>query len=169
MWAPARDGKMIPLSVVHRADLDKSRENPVLQYGYGSYEVSVDPYFSIPRLSLLDRGVIFVVAHIRGGGELGRSWYQDGKKLQKKNTFFDFVDATEFLGQLDWVDAQRIAIHGGSAGGLLIGATLNLAPEKYCAAIADVPFVDALTTILDPNLPLSALEWEEWGLSLIHI
>lgn len=163
MWAPARDGKMIPLSVVHRADLDKSRENPVLQYGYGSYEVSVDPYFSIPRLSLLDRGVIFVVAHIRGGGELGRSWYQDGKKLQKKNTFFDFVDATEFLGQLDWVDAQRIAIHGGSAGGLLIGATLNLAPEKYCAAIADVPFVDALTTILDPNLPLSALEWEEWG------
>ncbi|MFW0121577.1 S9 family peptidase [Rothia sp. CCM 9419] len=163
MWAPARDGAMIPISVIHRADLDLSQQHPVFQYGYGSYEVSIDPYFSIARLSLLDRGVIYVVAHIRGGGEMGRQWYQDGKKLQKKNTFTDFVDVTEFLGQRPWVDQKKIAISGASAGGLLIGAVLNLAPEKYCAAIAGVPFVDALTTILDPDLPLSALEWEEWG------
>ena len=163
MWAPAEDGTMIPLSIIHRADLDKSQPHPVLQYGYGSYEASMDPYFSYARLSLLDRGVIYVVAHIRGGGELGRGWYQEGKKLQKKNTFTDFVAATDFLGEQGWVDASRIVIEGGSAGGLLIGATLNLAPEKYTGAIAEVPFVDALTTILDPELPLSALEWEEWG------
>ncbi|WP_346845237.1 S9 family peptidase [uncultured Rothia sp.] len=163
LWAPARDGKLIPLSVIHRADLNQNLQNPVLQYGYGSYEASMDPSFSVARLSLLDRGVVFVVAHVRGGGELGRGWYQAGKKLHKKNTFFDFVDSTDFLATLDWIDEKRIAIHGGSAGGLLVGAVLNLAPEKYCAAIADVPFVDALTTILDPDLPLSALEWEEWG------
>lgn len=163
LWAPARDGKLIPLSVIHRADLNQNLQNPVLQYGYGSYEASMDPSFSVARLSLLDRGVVFVVAHVRGGGELGRGWYQAGKKLHKKNTFFDFVDSTDFLVTLDWIDEKRIAIHGGSAGGLLVGAVLNLAPEKYCAAIADVPFVDALTTILNPDLPLSALEWEEWG------
>lgn len=163
MWAPASDGAMIPLSVIHRADLDRTTEHPVLQYGYGSYEISMDPYFSVARLSLLDRGVIYVVAHIRGGGELGRQWYQDGKKLKKKNSFTDFVAATDFLAEQPWVNAQRIAMMGGSAGGLLMGAVLNLAPEKYCAAIAAVPFVDALTTILDPDLPLSALEWEEWG------
>ncbi|MEX3611220.1 S9 family peptidase [Rothia sp. LK2588] len=163
MWAPAEDGTMIPLSIIHRADLDKSQPHPVLQYGYGSYEASMDPYFSYARLSLLDRGVIYVVAHIRGGGELGRGWYQEGKKLQKKNTFTDFVAVTDFLREQAWVDASRIVIEGGSAGGLLIGATLNLAPEKYAGAIAEVPFVDALTTILDPELPLSALEWEEWG------
>lgn len=163
MWAPAEDGTMIPLSIIHRADLDKSQPHPVLQYGYGSYEASMDPYFSYARLSLLDRDVIYVVAHIRGGGELGRGWYQEGKKLQKKNTFTDFVAATDFLGEQEWVDASRIVIEGGSAGGLLIGATLNLAPDKYAGAIAEVPFVDALTTILDPELPLSVLEWEEWG------
>ena len=163
MWAPARDGAMIPLSVMHRADLDRSQEHPVIQYGYGSYESSMDPYFSTARLSVLDRNVIFVVAHIRGGGELGRSWYTEGKKLAKKNTFTDFVDATDFLAQQPWVDASRIGIMGGSAGGLLMGAVVNMAPEKYAACLAQVPFVDALTTILDPNLPLSALEWEEWG------
>ncbi|WP_237197360.1 S9 family peptidase [Rothia nasimurium] len=163
MWAPAADGAMIPLSVMHRADLDKSRENPLIQYGYGSYESSMDPYFSTARLSVLDRGVIFVVAHIRGGGEMGRAWYTEGKKLAKKNTFTDFIDATDFLASQAWVDAARIGIMGGSAGGLLMGAVVNMAPEKYAACLAQVPFVDALTTILDPNLPLSALEWEEWG------
>ena len=163
MWAPAADGAMIPLSVMHRADLDKAQENPVIQYGYGSYESSMDPYFSTARLSVLDRGVIFVVAHIRGGGEMGRAWYTEGKKLAKKNTFTDFIDATDFLASQAWVDAARIGIMGGSAGGLLMGAVVNMAPEKYAACLAQVPFVDALTTILDPNLPLSALEWEEWG------
>ncbi len=163
MWAPAADGAMIPLSVMHRADLDKSQENPVIQYGYGSYESSMDPYFSTARLSVLDRGVIFVVAHIRGGGEMGRAWYTEGKKLAKKNTFTDFIDATDFLASQTWVNATRIGIMGGSAGGLLMGAVVNMAPEKYAVCVAQVPFVDALTTILDPELPLSALEWEEWG------
>ncbi|WP_043441924.1 S9 family peptidase [Arthrobacter sp. L77] len=162
-WAPAADGTLIPLSVIRRADLAQDGTNPGMIYAYGSYEVSMDPAFSIARLSLLDRGIVFVVAHIRGGGEMGRSWYEQGKKLAKKNTFTDFVDATTYLGTSGWVDADRIAAMGGSAGGLLMGAVANLAPEKYRAIVAQVPFVDALTTILDPHLPLSALEWEEWG------
>ncbi|MFJ6000991.1 S9 family peptidase [Arthrobacter sp. NPDC092385] len=162
-WAPAADGTLIPLSVVRRADLAQDGTNPAVVYAYGSYEVSMDPAFSIARLSLLDRGIIFVTAHIRGGGEMGRSWYEQGKKLNKKNTFTDFVDATTHLVTSGWVDAGRIAAMGGSAGGLLMGAVANLAPEKYRAIVAQVPFVDALTTILDPELPLSALEWEEWG------
>ncbi len=162
-WAPAADGTLIPLSVIRRADLARDGSNPALIYAYGSYEVSMDPAFSIARLSLLDRGIVFVVAHIRGGGEMGRSWYEQGKKLAKKNTFTDFVDATTYLGTSGWVDAGRVAAMGGSAGGLLMGAVANLAPEKYRAIVAQVPFVDALTTILDPELPLSALEWEEWG------
>lgn len=162
-WATAADGTQIPLTVMHRNDVDLSGPNPVLIYGYGSYEVSMDPGFSIPRLSLLDRGVIFVVAHVRGGGELGRQWYLQGKKLQKKNTFTDFVDATNYLIDSGLADPQRIVALGGSAGGLLMGAIANLAPQLYAGVIAQVPFVDALTTILDPELPLSALEWEEWG------
>ena len=162
-WAPATDGTLIPLSVVRRANLAQDGSNPAVIYAYGSYEVSMDPAFSIARLSLLDRGIVFVTAHIRGGGEMGRSWYDQGKKLAKKNTFTDFVDATTYLGTSGWVDAGRIAAMGGSAGGLLMGAVANLAPEKYRAIVAQVPFVDALTTILDPELPLSALEWEEWG------
>lgn len=162
-WATATDGTKIPLTLMHRADLDLSAPNPVLIYGYGSYEVSMDPGFSIPRLSLLDRGVIFVVAHVRGGGELGRQWYLQGKKLNKKNTFSDFVDATKYLIEAKLADPQRIVALGGSAGGLLMGAVANLAPQLYAGIIAQVPFVDALTTILDPELPLSALEWEEWG------
>jgi oligopeptidase B len=162
-WAPAADGTRIPLSVVRRADLARDGSNPGLIYGYGSYEVSMDPGFAVARLSLLDRGVVFVIAHVRGGGEMGRNWYDAGKKLQKRNTFTDFVDATDWLAASGWVDPARIAAMGGSAGGLLMGAVANLAPEKYAAIVAQVPFVDALTTILDPDLPLSALEWEEWG------
>lgn len=162
-WATAADGTKIPLSVVRRADLKRDGTNPGLVYGYGSYEASMDPGFTSARLSLLDRGVVYVIAHVRGGGELGRPWYEDGKKLRKKNTFTDFVDATDWLIDSGWVDPARIAAMGGSAGGLLMGAVLNLAPEKYAAVLAQVPFVDALTSILDPELPLSALEWEEWG------
>ncbi|MDQ6751965.1 MAG: prolyl oligopeptidase family serine peptidase, partial [Actinomycetota bacterium] len=162
-WATAADGTRIPLSVIRRADLRRDGSSAGVIYGYGSYEVSMDPGFSVPRLSLLDRGIVFVIAHVRGGGEMGRPWYDAGKKLLKKNTFTDFVDATDWLAASGWVDAARIGALGGSAGGLLMGAVANLAPEKYAAVVAQVPFVDALTTILDPELPLSALEWEEWG------
>ena len=162
-WATAPDGTRIPLSVLRRAEVTRDGSNPALVYAYGSYEISMDPAFNISRLSLLDRGVIFVVAHIRGGGEMGRAWYDQGKKLNKKNTFTDFVAATDHMAASGWVDPARIAAMGGSAGGLLMGAVANLAPEKYRAIVAQVPFVDALTSILDPNLPLSALEWEEWG------
>ncbi|MCU1541284.1 MAG: family peptidase, partial [Arthrobacter sp.] len=162
-WAVAADGTRIPLSVLRHASVKQDATAAGLVYGYGSYELSMDPGFAIPRLSLLDRGVVFVIAHVRGGGELGRHWYERGKKLQKKNTFTDFIAATDWLAHSGWVDPARIAAMGGSAGGLLMGAVANLAPEKYAAIVAAVPFVDALTTILDPELPLSALEWEEWG------
>ena len=162
-WATAADGAKIPLTIMRRADLDASVPQPVLIYGYGSYEASMDPGFGIPRLSVLDRGVVFVIAHVRGGGELGRNWYLQGKKLHKKNTFTDFIASTQYLLDSGWADPQRIAALGGSAGGLLMGAIANIAPQLYTAIIAQVPFVDALTSILDPELPLSALEWEEWG------
>ncbi|MEE2522146.1 S9 family peptidase [Pseudarthrobacter sp. J75] len=162
-WATAADGTRIPLSVLRHASVQRDSSAAGLVYGYGSYEMSMDPGFGIARLSLLDRGIVFVIAHVRGGGELGRHWYEDGKKLAKKNTFTDFVDATDWLASSGWVSPSRIAAMGGSAGGLLMGAVANLAPEKYAAILAQVPFVDALTTILDPELPLSALEWEEWG------
>ncbi|MET0871518.1 MAG: S9 family peptidase [Paeniglutamicibacter terrestris] len=162
-WASASDGTKIPLTILRRKDVTKTTPQPVLIYGYGSYEASMDPGFGIPRLSLLDRGVVFVIAHVRGGGELGRAWYLDGKKLTKKNTFTDFVDATTYLIDSGWADPARIVALGGSAGGLLMGAIANLAPQLYSGIIAQVPFVDALTSILDPELPLSALEWEEWG------
>ncbi|RLZ04435.1 S9 family peptidase [Kocuria tytonicola] len=162
-WAVAEDGTRIPVSLVRRADLDPSVPAPVLQYAYGSYEISTDPGFSVSRLSLLDRGVVWAVAHVRGGGELGRAWYENGKKGSKTNTFTDYVAVTRHLAARPDVDAGRIAVMGGSAGGLLVGAVLNLAPELYCGALAAVPFVDALTSMLMPELPLTALEWEEWG------
>lgn len=162
-WATAADGTKIPLTILRRAGITNESPNPVLVYGYGSYEASMDPGFGIPRLSLLDRGVVFVIAHVRGGGELGRQWYLDGKKLTKKNTFTDFVDSTKYLLESGWADPSRVVAMGGSAGGLLMGAVANLAPQLYAGILAQVPFVDALTSILDPELPLSALEWEEWG------
>ncbi|MDR2256227.1 MAG: S9 family peptidase [Arthrobacter sp.] len=162
-WATARDGARIPLTVMHHRSVTNDGTAPLQVYGYGSYEASMDPVFGIPRLSLLDRGVVYAVAHIRGGGERGREWYLQGKKLAKKNTFTDFVDATAWLTEHGWGDPARVAAVGGSAGGLLMGAVANLAPDRYAAIVAQVPFVDPLTSILDPELPLSALEWEEWG------
>lgn len=163
LWATAADGTRIPVSVICKAGMEPDGTHNALIYGYGSYEMSMDPEFSIPRLSLLDRGVVFAIAHVRGGGELGRSWYEDGKKLNKQNSFTDFVDCSRFLLEEGWAAEGRLAAMGGSAGGLLMGAVLNLAPELYCGVVAQVPFVDTLTSILDPELPLSALEWEEWG------
>ncbi|MGX7680800.1 S9 family peptidase [Jatrophihabitans sp. DSM 45814] len=162
-WAEAPDGTRIPLSIVARADAARDGNAPVVLYGYGSYEHSIDPYFSIPRLSLLDRGVVYVIAHVRGGGEMGRHWYDEGKMLSKRNTFTDFIAAARHLVSAGWTRPERIVAQGGSAGGLLMGAVANLAPEAFGAIVAQVPFVDALTTILDPSLPLTVTEWEEWG------
>ncbi|MDX6251333.1 MAG: oligopeptidase [Kribbellaceae bacterium] len=162
-WATAPDGTQVPISMVARKDVAKDGNAPVVLYGYGSYESSMDPWFSIPRLSLLDRGVVFAIAHVRGGGELGRQWYDNGKTLTKRNTFTDFIAAAEHLVKDGWTRPERIVAQGGSAGGLLMGAVANLAPQAFGGVVAEVPFVDALTTILDPSLPLTVIEWEEWG------
>jgi oligopeptidase B len=162
-WATASDGTRVPVSMVARKDVVKDGNAPVVLYGYGSYETSMDPWFSIPRLSLLDRGVVFAIAHVRGGGELGRHWYDDGKTLTKRNTFTDFIAVAEHLVKEGWTRPERIVAQGGSAGGLLMGAIANLAPRAFGGIVAEVPFVDALTTILDPSLPLTVIEWEEWG------
>ncbi|MBI3226699.1 MAG: S9 family peptidase [Mycolicibacterium cosmeticum] len=160
-WAVADDGARIPISVVHRAGL--AFPAPALLYGYGAYESCEDPRFSIARLSLLDRGMVFAVAHVRGGGELGRPWYENGKMLHKRNTFTDFVTVATHLVNTGLTRAQNLVALGGSAGGLLIGAAVNLAPQAFAGVLAQVPFVDALTTILDPSLPLTVTEWDEWG------
>lgn len=162
-WATAADGTRIPVSLVARTDVARDGRAPVVLYGYGSYENSADPWFSIPRLSLLDRGVVQAIAHVRGGGEMGRAWYDEGKMLSKKNTFTDFVAVAEHLVSSGWTRPERIVAEGGSAGGLLLGAVANLAPRAFGGIVAYVPFVDALTTILDPSLPLTVTEWEEWG------
>lgn len=162
-WATASDGTRIPLTLAYRADIEPDGTNPGLLYGYGSYEISVDPSFAVSIISLLDRGVVFAFAHIRGGGEMGRQWYDEGKMLQKKNTFTDFIAAAEHLHESGWVDRGRLAAEGGSAGGMLMGAVANMGGDRFRAISAVVPFVDALTTILDPSLPLTVGEWEEWG------
>jgi oligopeptidase B len=162
-WAIADDGTRVPISLVCLAGTPRDGSAPCVLYGYGSYEMSMDPWFSIPRLSLLDRGMIFAVAHIRGGGELGRRWYEDGKLTAKKNTFTDFAAAARHLQAAGWTSPDRTVARGGSAGGLLVGAVANLAPELFAGIVAQVPFVDALNTILRPDLPLTVTEWEEWG------
>jgi oligopeptidase B len=162
-WATAQDGTRVPLSIVRKADVALDGSAPALLYGYGAYEASMDPNFSIPRLALVDRGIVYAIAHIRGGGELGRSWYEHGKTLAKKNTFTDFIACADYLVEHGFTSFDRLAARGGSAGGLLMGAVANLAPEKFHAIHAAVPFVDALTTILNPDLPLTVIEWEEWG------
>jgi oligopeptidase B len=162
-WATAEDGTQVPISIVCPRGAVRDGSMPFVLYGYGSYEASMDPSFSISRLSLLDRGVGFAIAHVRGGGEMGRHWYDQGKMLTKKNTFTDFVACARHLAATGWTSPDRLAAEGGSAGGLLMGAVANLAPDAFRAIVADVAFVDALTTILDPSLPLTVVEWEEWG------
>ena len=162
-WAVAPDGTRVPISLVCRRGAPRDGTAPCLLYGYGSYEISRDPAFSIPVLSLLDRGFVYAIAHVRGGGEMGRSWYTDGKLLHKKNTFTDFVACAQHLVREGWTSAGHLVARGGSAGGLLMGAVANMAPEAFAGIVAHVPFVDALNTILDPTLPLTVTEWEEWG------
>lgn len=165
-WAPAEDGTLVPISLVGRLDVlegGPDRPLPLLLYGYGSYEASMDPSFSIARLSLLDRGVVFAIAHVRGGGEMGRHWYDQGKLLAKTNTFTDFVAAARHLIDAGITASDRLVAEGASAGGLLMGAVANIAPELFTGIHAGVPFVDPLTSILDPSLPLTVIEWDEWG------
>jgi oligopeptidase B len=166
-WATTEDGTRVPISLTHRIDVAPDGTAPLVLYGYGAYEISMDPWFSIPRLSLLDRGVVFAIAHVRGGGEMGRRWYTDGKEQAKLHSFSDLVAAADHLVAEGWCAPDRIAGRGGSAGGLLVGAAVNLAPERFRAVVAEVPFVDALNTILDPDAPLTATEWEEWGNPII--
>ena len=163
VWATAKDGIKVPISLVYRKELKKDGTNPVLQYAYGSYGVTMEPYFSTTRLSLLDRGFIYAIAHIRGGEDLGRQWYEDGKLLKKKNTFTDFIDCSQFLIQEKYTSPAHLYAEGGSAGGLLMGAVVNMAPELYHGVIAQVPFVDVVTTMLDDSIPLTTGEYDEWG------
>jgi oligopeptidase B len=162
-WAVADDGTRVPISVACRKGTPRDGSAPCLIYGYGSYEISIDPGFSITRLSLLDRGFVFAIAHVRGGGEMGRPWYDHGKMLEKKNTFTDFVACARQLVSAGWTSADKLVARGGSAGGLLMGAVANIAPSDFAGIVAQVPFVDALNSILDPSLPLTVTEWEEWG------
>jgi oligopeptidase B len=163
-WATAADGTKVPISLVWRPDAQPAGEPaPCLLYGYGAYEISMDPWFSAARLSLLDRGVTFAIAHVRGGGELGRHWYEDGKFGHKANSFDDFIACARHLVDTGRTDAAHLAARGGSAGGLLMGAVANRAPELFRAIVAEVPFVDPLATMLDPTLPLTVIEREEWG------
>ncbi|XP_026454291.1 uncharacterized protein LOC113355603 [Papaver somniferum] len=163
-WATASDDTQVPMSIVYNKNLVKlDGTDPLLLYGYGSYEVCIDPYFKASRLSLLDRGFIYVIAHIRGGGEMGRQWYENGKFLKKMNTFTDFIACAEYLIENKYCAQEKLCINGRSAGGLLMGAVLNMRPDLFKAAVAGVPFVDVVTTMLDATIPLTTSEYEEWG------
>lgn len=163
IWATAADGTKIPMSIVYKKGMEKNGENPVLQYAYGSYGYTIEPYFSTTRLSLLDRGFIFALAHIRGGQYMGRQWYEDGKMLKKMNTFTDFVDCSKHLIAEKYTSPEHLYAQGGSAGGLLMGVVVNIAPELYNGVVAQVPFVDVVTTMLDDSIPLTTGEYDEWG------
>jgi len=163
LWATAADGTRVPISLVHRKGLALDGGNPCLLYGYGAYGISIDPGFSPTRLSLLERGFVFAIAHVRGGGELGEPWKNAGKLLAKSNTFGDFISAAEHLIAAGYTRPDRLAIMGGSAGGMLIGAVCNMRPELFHCAVAQVPFVDVLSSMLDPSLPLTVIEYDEWG------
>jgi oligopeptidase B len=163
VWVPARDGERVPVSIVYRKDTPIDGSSPLFQYGYGSYGICIDPAFSSARLSLLDRGFIYAIAHVRGGQELGRRWYNAGRLLNKWNTFHDFIDVTDYLVANKYAHPHQVFASGGSAGGLLMGAILNAAPEKYAGIVANVPFVDVVTTMLDESIPLTTLEYDEWG------
>ena len=163
MYANARDGKTIPISIVYRKDMKKEEAQNLLLYGYGAYGSTRDPFFSSSRLSLLDRGFIYAIAHVRGGQVYGRQSYDDGKMLNKKNTFYDFIDAGKYLIDQKVTNRNKLFAEGGSAGGLLVGAVVNMEPSLWKGAIAAVPFVDAVTTMADPTIPLTSGEWKEWG------
>jgi oligopeptidase B len=163
LFAPARDGKWIPVSLIYRQGFVKDGSAPLLQYAYGSYGLSMDPAFSSARFSLIDRGFVYAIAHIRGGQEMGRAWYDDGRQLNKKNSFTDFIDATHFLVARGYADKHKVFAMGGSAGGLLMGAIANLSPQDYRGIVAQVPFVDVVTTMLDDSIPLTTNEYDEWG------
>ncbi|MGJ5641027.1 S9 family peptidase [Formosa sp. S-31] len=163
VWATSRDGVKIPISMVYRKDIELNGENPLLLYAYGSYGSTIDPYFSSIRLSLLDRGFIYAIAHIRGGEYLGRDWYENGKLLTKMNTFYDFIDCSKYLISEHYTSNKHLYAYGGSAGGLLMGAIINLNPELYNGIVSAVPFVDVVTTMLDDTIPLTTGEYDEWG------
>jgi oligopeptidase B len=163
IWATAEDGTKIPISMVYKKGMKRNGSNPFLLYAYGSYGSTIDPYFSTTRLSLLDRGFIFAIAHVRGGEYLGRQWYEDGKLLKKKNTFTDFIDCSKYVIRKEYTSKTHLYAEGGSAGGLLMGAIVNMAPELYNGVIAQVPFVDVVTTMLDDTIPLTTGEYDEWG------
>ena len=163
VWVAARDGTRVPVSLVYRKGFKKDGSGALLQYGYGSYGASMDPGFSSSVVSLLDRGMVYAIAHIRGGQEMGRSWYEDGKLLNKQHTFTDFIDVTEALVKQGYAAKDRVAAMGGSAGGLLMGAVANMAPQDYRVIVSQVPFVDVVTTMLDPSIPLTTNEYDEWG------
>ncbi|MEN8120570.1 MAG: S9 family peptidase [Bacteroidota bacterium] len=163
LFATAGDGTKIPISLVYRKGIELNGDNPLLQYAYGSYGSSMDPYFSSVRLSLLDRGFVFAIAHVRGGEEMGRYWYEDGKLLKKKNTFTDFIDCSEFLIAEKYTNKDKLFAMGGSAGGLLMGAISNMRPDLYKGIVAAVPWVDVVTTMLDSSIPLTTSEYDEWG------
>lgn len=163
LYATARDGARVPISLVYKKRLKTGKPQPLLLYGYGSYGYTIDPYFSTARLSLLDRGFVFAIAHIRGSTTLGQEWYEDGKLLHKKNTFTDFIDCGEFLIEKGYTDIDHLFAQGGSAGGLLMGAVLNMKPSLFKGVIAEVPFVDVVTTMLDESIPLTTFEYDEWG------
>ena len=163
VWATAKDGTQVPISMVYRKGLNKDGKNPLLLYAYGSYGYSTDATFSSTRLTLLDRGFVFAIAHIRGGEDLGRQWYEDGKLLKKTNTFTDFIDCSKFVIEQKYTSPEHLYAEGGSAGGLLMGAIVNLAPELYHGIIMQVPFVDVITTMLDDSIPLTTGEYDEWG------
>jgi len=163
LWATARDGTHIPVSIVYKTGFQKNGTAALLQYAYGSYGLSMDPGFSPTIVSLLDRGMAYAIAHVRGGQEMGRAWYEAGRLLHKQNTFTDFIDVTDFLVKEGYAASGRVAAHGGSAGGLLMGAIANMAPENYRVILSQVPFVDVVTTMLDPSIPLTTNEYDEWG------
>ena len=163
VWAPSRDGKKIPISLVYRKDTYENGKNPLLLYGYGSYGITNNASFSSVRLSLLDRGFVYAIAHIRGSQYLGRTWYDDGKMFKKKNTFFDFIDSGKYLIDEGYSNKDKLFAMGGSAGGLLMGAVINIEPKLFRGIVAGVPFVDVVTTMLDDDIPLTTFEYDEWG------
>ncbi|MFQ6606792.1 MAG: S9 family peptidase [Fidelibacterota bacterium] len=163
LWATTEDATPIPMSMVYRKGMERNGKNNLYLYGYGSYGATIDPYFSSVRLSLLDRGFIYVIAHVRGGGYLGRGWYEDGKFLHKRNTFTDFIACAEYLIQENYTNPDQLVIAGGSAGGLLMGAVTNMRPDLFKVVVAQVPFVDVVNTMLDETIPLTVIEFEEWG------